>query len=187
MTKPQKLKIKAVGSARKQSVKLRSWIDLAFGAAAGSVITALACYFLFLPNMKNSNHIAPFQTNTAKVTADNQDFRRVLFTGAKSQLVVMSIPPGGEVGQETHKHTEQTLYFQSGTGDAILDGKTSPIGPGDVVIVTPGTQHNFRNTGKVPLQIRTIYAPPNHIDGRIQHTKADADADLEDEAFGEAQ
>jgi mannose-6-phosphate isomerase-like protein (cupin superfamily) len=129
----------------------------------------------------------PFQTNIVKATADNQDFRQVLFTGAKSQLVVMSIPPGGEVGQETHTHVEQILYFQSGTGEAILDGKTTPVGPGDAVIVTPGTQHNFRNTGDVPLKITTIYAPPNHIDGRIHHAKADADADLGDEAFGEAQ
>lgn len=124
-----------------------------------------------------------FQTNIVKATAENQDFRHVLFTGAKSQLVVMSIVPGGEVGQETHQHVEQTLYFQSGTGEAILDGKTTPIEPGDVVVVTPGTQHNFLNTGKVPMKIFTTYAPPNHIDGRIQHTKADADADVVDEAF----
>lgn len=129
----------------------------------------------------------PYQTNIVKAAEENQDFRHVLFTGVKSQLVVMSILPGGEVGQETHKHTEQTLYFQSGTGVAILDGKTTPIGPGDVVVVTPGTQHNFRNTGSAPMKIFTTYAPPNHIDGRIQKTKADADADVDDEAFGEAQ
>lgn len=129
----------------------------------------------------------PYQANIVKAAEENQDFRHVLFTGAKSQLVVMSILPGGEVGQETHKHTEQTLYFQSGAGVAILDGKTTPIGPGDVVVVTPGTQHNFRNTGSVPMKIFTTYAPPNHIDGRIQKTKADADADVADEAFGEAQ
>lgn len=129
----------------------------------------------------------PYQTNIVKAAEENQDFRHVLFTGVKSQLVVMSILPGGEVGQETHKHTEQTLYFQSGTGVAILDGKTTPIGPGDVVVVTPGTQHNFRNTGSTPMKIFTTYAPPNHIDGRIQKTKADADADVDDEAFGEVQ
>lgn len=128
-----------------------------------------------------------FQSNIIKAAAENQDFRRVLFTGAKSQLVVMSIPPGGEVGQETHKHVEQTLYFQSGTGEAILDGKTTPIGPGDVVVVTPGTQHNFLNTGTVPLQIATVYAPPNHLDGTIERTKAEADANTADEAFGESQ
>lgn len=128
-----------------------------------------------------------FQTNIVKAAAENTDFRRVVFTGQNSQLVLMSIPPGGEVGQETHKDVEQIFYFQWGTGEAILDGVTTPVVPGDVVVVTPGTQHNFRNTGTIPLQIITTYAPPNHIDGRVQHTKADADADVADEAFGEAQ
>lgn len=127
-----------------------------------------------------------FQTNIINATNENNDFRRVLFTGAKSQLVVMSIPPGGEIGEETHDHVEQTLYFQSGTGEAMLDGETSRIGPGDVVVVTPGTRHNFKNTGTEPLKVATVYAPPNHIDGRVHATKADADADTEDEAFGHA-
>ncbi len=168
-------------------MKKKTILHVALGVIIGAVITALACYLFFLPKAKFSTHVAPFQTNIVQATADNEDFRRVLFTGANSQLVVMSIPPGGEVGQETHKHVEQILYFQSGTGKAILDGKTTPIRPGDVVVVTPGTQHNFINTGTVPMKITTTYAPPNHIDGRIQHTKADADADHQDEAFGEAQ
>jgi len=128
-----------------------------------------------------------FHTNIHEAAAQNNDFRRVLFTGQKSQLVVMSIPPGGEVGEETHHHVEQTLYFQSGTGEAMLDGVTYPVGHGVVVVVTPGTRHNFKNTGSEPLKIATVYAPPNHIDGRIHHTKADADADTADEAFGESQ
>jgi mannose-6-phosphate isomerase-like protein (cupin superfamily) len=97
----------------------------------------------------------------------------------------MSIPPGGEVGKETHKYTEQTLFFLSGTGVGELDGKSFPIGPGDAVTVVPGTEHNFWNTGAEPLKIYTVYAPPNHIDGRIHKTKADADADTADEAVGE--
>lgn len=121
-----------------------------------------------------------------KDTQENQDFRRVLFTGPKSQLVIMSIPTGGEVGAETHKYTEQTLFFLSGTGVGELNGKQFPIGPGDVVVVTAGTEHNFKNTGKEPLKIYTVYAPPNHIDGRVHHTKADADADSVDEAVGES-
>lgn len=152
----------------------------------GSGLTALAFFSFVLPKTQIPMHIAPFQTNIVKATAENTDFRHVLFTGAKSQLVVMSIPPGGEVGKETHTYVEQTLYFQSGTGEAILDGKTMPIGPGDVVVVTPGTEHNFVNTGKTPLQIFTTYAPPNHIDGRIQHTIDDEKADTADEAFGQA-
>ena len=126
-----------------------------------------------------------YYTNIIKDTQENENFRRVLFTGKKSQLVVMSIPPGGEVGKETHKYTEQTLFFLSGKGEGELDGKKFPISSGDVVVVVPGTEHNFTNTGAEALKIYTVYAPPNHIDGRIHKTKADADADTEDEAVGE--
>ena len=77
------------------------------------------------------------------------------------------------------------MFFLSGTGEGELNGNKFPIGPGDVVVVVPGTEHNFWNTGTVPLKIYTVYAPPNHIDGRVQATKADADADTADEAVGE--
>ncbi len=127
-----------------------------------------------------------YHTNIVKETKENTNFRRVLFTGPNSQLVIMSIPPGGEVGKEIHKYTEQTLFFLSGTGEGELDGKKFPIGSGDVVVVVPGTEHNFWNTGTQTLQIYTVYAPPNHIDGRIQATKAAADADTADEAVGES-
>lgn len=127
-----------------------------------------------------------YNTNIVKDTQENQNFRKVLFTGQRSQLVVMSIVPGGEIGEETHKHVEQTLFFLSGTGQAILDDKKFPIGAGDVVVVTPGTKHNFLNTGTEALKVYTLYAPPNHIDGRVHITKVDADADVADEDFGEA-
>lgn len=127
-----------------------------------------------------------YHTNIFKDAQNNTNFRQVLFTGKNSQLVVMSIPPGGEVGAETHKYTEQTLFFLSGTGEGNLDGKKFPIIPGDVVVVIPGTSHNFINTGTEDLKIYTVYAPPNHIDGRIHKTKADADADTADEAIGES-
>lgn len=154
------------------------------GIAVGSVLTVIAYTLFLLPRTLPLIPRMPFQTNIVQATADNAEFRRVLFTGAKSQLVVMSIPPGGEIGEETHKHTEQTLFFLSGTGEAVLDGTRSPVGPGDVVVVPPGTQHNFWNVGAEELKVYTVYAPPNHIDGRIHHTKADADADFEDEAVG---
>lgn len=126
-----------------------------------------------------------YHTNIVNDATKNENFRKVSFTGKNSQLVVMNIPPGGEVGKETHKYTEQTLFFLSGTGEGELDGKKFPIGPGDAVVVVPGTEHNFRNTGTTPLKIYTVYAPPNHIDGRVHATKADADADTRDEAVGE--
>jgi len=126
----------------------------------------------------------PYITNIVQETQTNTDFRRVLFTGTRSQLVIMNILPGGEVGDEVHTYTEQTLFFLSGIGKAILNGKESPIVAGDVVVVTPGTEHNFINTGTVPLKIYTIYAPPNHIDGTIETTKADADKNVQDEVYG---
>ncbi|HQT83052.1 MAG TPA: cupin domain-containing protein [Candidatus Paceibacterota bacterium] len=127
-----------------------------------------------------------YVTNIIRETEENTNFRRVLFTGEKSQLVVMHIPPGGEVGEETHHHVEQTLFFLSGAGKSFLNGKEHAIGAGDVVVVTPGTRHNFVNTGTEPLKVYTVYAPPNHIDGRVHTTKAAADADVADEEFGEA-
>ena len=126
-----------------------------------------------------------YHGNIIKDAHDNANFRRVVFTGKNSQLVVMSVPPGGEVGKETHKYTEQTLFFLSGTGQGELDGAEFPIGPGDVAVVVPGTEHNFWNTGTEYLKIYTVYAPPNHIDGRVHATKADADDDAADEAIGE--
>lgn len=127
-----------------------------------------------------------YHGNLLNAVAENTYFRQVVFTGKKSQFVVMTIPPGGEIGEETHEHVEQTLYFQDGHGEATLDGETFGIHPGDIVVVTPHTKHNFRNIGDVPMKVATVYAPPNHIDGRVHKTKADADADTEDEAFGEA-
>ena len=128
-----------------------------------------------------------YHANILTQAQENEHFRRVAFTGPQSQLVVMSIPPGGEVGEETHRRTEQTLFFLSGTGEGVLDDEKFPIGPGDVVVVTAGTKHNFRNTGTKTLKLYTVYAPPNHIDGRVHCTKADADADTADEAIGESE
>ena len=125
-----------------------------------------------------------YQTNIINEAKKNKNFRTVLFTGKRSQLVVMSIPPGGEIGEETHPHVEQTLFFLSGSGKAVLDGKKTKITAGDTVVVTPGTEHNFLNTGVEDLKVYTVYAPPNHFDGRIHKTKADADADVADEEFG---
>ncbi len=126
----------------------------------------------------------PFSVDILQATKDNTFFRKVLFTGDKSQLVVMDIKPGEDIGEETHPHTEQILFLLSGKGTTILDGVETPFEAGDVVIVPPGTVHNFVNVGTESMKVYTIYAPPNHIDGRIHKTKADAEKDDEDEAFG---
>ncbi len=126
----------------------------------------------------------PFQTSIFKATKENKFFRQVLFTGAKSQLVVMSIKKNGEIGEEVHEHVEQIFFFQKGDAKIVLDGVESVATKGDILIVTPGTKHNVINTGKGALKLWTIYCPPNHIDGRIHKTKKQADKDKEDEEFG---
>lgn len=128
-----------------------------------------------------------FITNIIDETQKNENFRTVLFTGEKSQLVTMSIPPGGEIGEETHDHVEQALFFLGGSGKVVLNGEESKVGAGDVLVVSPGVQHNVVNVSdSEPLKIYTVYSPANHVDGRVHSTKADADSDSEDEAFGEA-
>ena len=126
----------------------------------------------------------PYHANVEQQARDNDNYRRVLFTGDKSQLVVMSIAPGDDIGQETHAHVEQTIVCVSGNGRLSLNGVESNFGPGDVVVITPGAKHDVRNVGSAPLKLYTIYVPPNHIDQRVQATKADAEADQADEAFG---
>lgn len=107
----------------------------------------------------------------------NDDFRRVLVTGAHMQVVVMTIPPGGEIGAETHPDTDQALFFVDGEGEATLDDEAMTINAGDLVFVRAGIHHNFVNTGDQPLRIATAYAPPEHEHGTVQPTKADADAE----------
>ena len=129
-------------------------------------------------------HKQSFIGNIQTLVQKNDNFREVVFTGAKSQLVVMSIPVGGEVGEEVHEHVEQTLYIVSGICKVVLDGEEHVISGGDVAVVTPGTRHNFLNVGEDVVKIITTYSPQNHIDGRVHVTKEDADNDTEDEAFG---
>ena len=106
----------------------------------------------------------------------NEAFRREVITGEHEQVVVMTIPPGGEIGEEVHPETDQVLAFIDGQGEAQLDGETSKIGPNDLVFVRAGTRHNFVNTGDAPLRLVTIYAPPEHAPGTVHGTKEEADA-----------
>lgn len=110
-----------------------------------------------------------------EAAAENESFRRTLETGEHAQLVAMTIPPGGEIGEETHDG-DQLLLFVEGEGEAILEGASSPVGADDYVFVAAGTLHNFVNTGSGPLRLLTVYAPPEHPDGTVHETKADADA-----------
>lgn len=121
-----------------------------------------------------------FNENILELAEANTWFRKVLATGPNTQVVVMSLPPGGEIGMETHPDVDQVLVFVSGEGAAILDGERSKVGPGSLVQVPAGTRHNFVNTGLNDLRLYTVYAPPEHKPGTIHRTKADADADKSD-------
>jgi mannose-6-phosphate isomerase-like protein (cupin superfamily) len=126
----------------------------------------------------------PYHANVVELARENSLYRRVLFTGDKSQLVLMSIPVGDDIGEESHARVEQMIVCVGGRGRLSIDGVESAFDPGDVVVVTPGTRHDIRNVGATPLKLYTVYNPPNHIDQRVQATKAEAKADKEDEAFG---
>ena len=104
------------------------------------------------------------------------DFRRVLWTGEHSQLVIMTIPPGGEIGEEVHDDVDQILTFVSGTGKAIVSGTEKNVAQGDLVVVPAGKKHNFLNTGPNPLILYTVYGPAEHADGAVHKTKEEADA-----------
>ena len=110
----------------------------------------------------------------------NTHFRQVLSTGANAQVVVMSIPPGGEIGEEVHDHVDQVLAFVEGEGVAIMAGVESRVGPDRLVHVPAGTLHNVVNRGSGDLRLYTVYAPPQHAVGTIHRTKAEADADEAD-------
>jgi mannose-6-phosphate isomerase-like protein (cupin superfamily) len=112
----------------------------------------------------------------ATVAEKSADFRRVLWTGEHTQLVIMTVPPGGEIGEETHDGIDQILSFVSGTGAAFVGGETREVTQGDLVVVPAGTRHNFRNTGVNPLVLYTVYGPPEHADGVVHRTKEEADA-----------
>ncbi len=112
----------------------------------------------------------------ARAARENQAFRREVMTGEHEQVVVMTIPPGGEIGEEVHPDTDQVLAFVDGSGEAWLDDVATRVGPNDLVFVRAGTKHNFINTSDAPLRLITIYAPPEHAPGTVHQTKEEADA-----------
>lgn len=109
------------------------------------------------------------------LSESNTDFRRVLYTTDRTQLVLMAVQPGDDIGMEVHD-LDQVLVFTSGKGESILDGERRPLGAGTVVVVPAGVNHNIVNTGTEPLKLFTVYAPPEHAYGTIHRTKAEADA-----------
>lgn len=119
----------------------------------------------------------PFNEDILARTKRNTFFREVVSTGPHAQVVVMCIPPAGEIGEEVHDDVDQVLVFVEGDGFAVLEGQRSPVSPGRLVHVPAGTRHNFVNEGSVDLKLYTVYTAPKHAPGTIHRTKAEADAD----------
>ena len=125
-----------------------------------------------------------YVVNIKKAAKDNDFFRKVLFTGTKSQLVLMSLRPGEEIGTEVHK-VDQILYVVDGEGKVVLDGVDKEFDKGEIVFVPAGVQHNVINTDDQPMKLFTIYSPPQHAEGTVHRTKAVAD-EAEREALASA-
>jgi mannose-6-phosphate isomerase-like protein (cupin superfamily) len=115
-----------------------------------------------------------FIADIEELTEENTDFRRVLYTGKNMQLVLMALKPGEEIGEEVHEDRDQFFRIEEGEGEVVIDGTRTPVEDDDAIIVPAGARHNLINTGDEPLLLYTLYAPPEHRDGLVQKTKADA-------------
>lgn len=122
-----------------------------------------------------------FKTNIERDTLKNRNFRKVLYTGKNSQLVLMSLRPKEEIGLETHPENDQFLRFEGGTGRVIVDDSKYTVKDGDAVVIPAGAKHNVINTSaEEELKIYTIYSPPHHKDGIVHKTKEQAESDDEE-------
>jgi mannose-6-phosphate isomerase-like protein (cupin superfamily) len=122
-----------------------------------------------------------YTQNIESLTLANNNFRQVVFTGKYCQLVLMSLLPSEEIGMETHPNVDQFFRIEKGQGRIVMNGEETAVGDGSAIIVPAGTQHNLVNTSSTePLKLYTIYSPPNHPDGKIHKTKAEARADESD-------
>ena len=117
-----------------------------------------------------------FKSNIEKDTLENNDFRKVLYSGKHLQLVLMSIKAGEEIGEEIHHDNDQFFRFEGGTGKCIIDENEYDLKDGDVIVIPAGAKHNILNTsGTAALKMYTIYAPPHHKDGIVRATKEEAE------------
>ena len=116
-----------------------------------------------------------FIADIEDLTEENTDFRRVLYTGKKIQLVLMALQQGEEIGEEVHEDRDQFFRIEGGEGEVVIDGKRTPVEEDHVIIVPAGARHNLINSGDKPLLLYTLYAPPEHRDGLVQKTKKDAE------------
>lgn len=119
--------------------------------------------------------MAIFNKDILKVTTDNKDYQKEIYLDEQCQIVMMNIQPGDDIGEETHD-ADQTTFFVSGTGEAVLDGKRTKVTPNHLLVIPKGTKHNIVNKGEEPLKLFTIYAPPAEDPGVSHKTKEEAEA-----------
>jgi mannose-6-phosphate isomerase-like protein (cupin superfamily) len=124
---------------------------------------------------KNAKAKKGFVADIEELTEENSDFRHVLYTGKSLQLVLMAIQPGDEIGEETHADRDQFFRVEKGKGEVWIDGVRSKIKSDTAIVVPAGARHNIVNTGDKTLRMYTLYGPPNHRDGIVRATKAEAD------------
>ncbi len=124
---------------------------------------------------KNAKAKKGFVADIEELTEENSDFRHVLYTGKSLQLVLMAIQPGDEIGEETHTDRDQFFRVEKGKGEVWIDGVRSKIKSDTAIVVPAGARHNIVNTGDKTLRMYTLYGPPNHRDGIVSATKAEAD------------
>lgn len=120
-----------------------------------------------------------FVDNIERLTVENNDFRRVLYTGRNLQLVLMTLQPGEEIGEEVHHDRDQFFRIEQGQGEIVIDGKATPVQAESAIIVPAGARHNLINTGAAPIRLYTVYGPPEHRDGVVRATRAEAMASEE--------
>ena len=124
-----------------------------------------------------------YADNIETRTVENQDFRRVLYTGKHLQLVLMTLKPGEEIGEEVHDDRDHFFRIEEGHGEIRIDGTANVVEADFAVIVPAGARHNVVNTGKKPLRLYTIYGPPEHRDGVVHKDKAQAERDHDNDHF----
>jgi mannose-6-phosphate isomerase-like protein (cupin superfamily) len=118
-----------------------------------------------------------YVSRLTKLALENGDFRHVLYTAKGGQLVLMSLRPSEDIGMEVHSDVDQFFWIVQGTARAVLDGESTKVGTGEVLVVPRGTNHNIINASAADaLKLYTVYTPPNHPDGTVHHTKAEAEA-----------
>ena len=115
-----------------------------------------------------------YVTHIERDTLSNEDYRRVLYTGPNTQLVLMTLQPGDEIGREVHAEHDQFIRVEAGTGTVFLGGREHPLSDGVAVVIPAGVEHNVINTSpETALRLYTLYSPPEHPDGTVQRTKRD--------------